>query len=75
MTRKLWGKQNPHPGDRQRLFTAVSEGIDTSTALNDALHELAHIWVVGAFTDETREASVQRAGPPSWRSGDDQWGE
>lgn len=45
------------------------------TALNYALHELAHIWMVDNLTDATRDAFVERAGLPSWRSGDDQWGE
>jgi hypothetical protein len=33
-TRKLWDKQNRHPGDRQRLFTAVAEAMpDVSRVL------------------------------------------
>lgn len=33
LIRLLWDKQNQHPGDRQRLFTVVGEGIDASSAL------------------------------------------
>ena len=33
LTRKLWDKQNQHPGDRFRLFEAVSQAIDVATAL------------------------------------------
>ena len=32
-TRKLWDKQNQHPGDRGRLFAAVGRAIDADTAL------------------------------------------
>ena len=32
-TRKLWGKQNQHPGDRLRLFRAANRAIDATTAL------------------------------------------
>ena len=32
-TRLLWDKQDLHPGDRQRLFTAVGQEIDAVTAL------------------------------------------
>ena len=32
-TRLLWDKQDLHPGDRQRLFTAVGQEIDVVTAL------------------------------------------
>jgi hypothetical protein len=33
-TRKLWDKQNRHPGDRDRLFAAVAEAVpEVSTAL------------------------------------------
>ena len=32
-TKKLWDKQNQHPGDRLRLFTAVSRAVDVDTAL------------------------------------------
>lgn len=32
-TRKLWGKQNQHPGDRLRLFKAANRAIDATTAL------------------------------------------
>ena len=33
LTRKLWAKQDQHPGDRLRLFTAVSAAFDISTVL------------------------------------------
>ena len=32
-TQKLWAEQDRHPGDRLRLFSAVQEHIDASTAL------------------------------------------
>lgn len=32
-TQRLWDGNNQHPGDRQRLFTAVAEAFDISTAL------------------------------------------
>lgn len=32
-TRRLWDKQNQHPGDRLRLFTAVSRAVDVTSAL------------------------------------------
>ena len=44
-------------------------------ALSQALHELAHIWMVDHLTDDLREAFIQRADLPSWRSADDQWHE
>ena len=33
LTRQLWDKQNQHPGDRLRLFTAVSRAVDVTSAL------------------------------------------
>lgn len=57
------------------INSSDSESGWSVTALNYALHELAHIWMVDHLTDETREAFIQRAGLPSWRSGEDQWGE
>lgn len=33
LTRELWDKQNQHPGDRLRLFEAVSRAIDVAAAL------------------------------------------
>ena len=33
LTLQLWEKQNQHPGDRLRLFTAVSRAVDVDTAL------------------------------------------
>ena len=32
-TRRLWDGYNQHPGDRQRLFSAVAETFDVATAL------------------------------------------
>ena len=32
-TRKLWDKQIQHPGDRLRLFAAVSQAVDVASAL------------------------------------------
>ncbi len=32
-TRRLWGEQNKHEGDRQRFFTAVSEAIPAARVL------------------------------------------
>ena len=32
-TRQLWAKQDQHPGDRLRLFSAVSAAVDISTVL------------------------------------------
>ena len=33
LTQKLWDKQNQHPGDRLRLFTAVGQFVDATTVL------------------------------------------
>ena len=33
LTRELWDKQNRHPGDRLRLFSAVSHVVDAATVL------------------------------------------
>ncbi len=32
-TRQLWAKQDQHPGDRLRLFSAISTALDVSTVL------------------------------------------
>lgn len=32
-TRQLWEKQNQHPGDRHRLFSAIDRAIDVGSAL------------------------------------------
>jgi len=45
------------------------------TALNYALHELAHIWMVDHLTDDLRAAFIERWDLPSWRSADRQWHE
>ena len=59
----------------EEIRSSESESGWTATALNYALHELAHIWMVDHLTDDDREDFIQRAGLPSWRSAGDQWHE
>ena len=46
LTRELWDKQNQHPGDRFRLFTAVSRAVDVDTALYPG----SYVDVAASFT-------------------------
>lgn len=50
-TRELWDKQNQHPGDRQRLFSAVGEGFDIRSVLYPGSYvDLAPSFVFPAVT-------------------------
>ncbi len=59
----------------EEIRSPDSESGWSVNALNYALHELAHIWMVDHLTDDLRDAFIQRADLPSWRSADDQWHE
>ncbi len=50
-TRRLWDRHNQHPGDRHRLFSAVTEAFDVSTALYPGCYvDIAPSFVIDTLT-------------------------
>jgi hypothetical protein len=59
-TSKLWAKQNQHPGDRLRLFTAVAGAIDACTVFYPGCYvdvAPSFVWPSVVYVDSDRRAA------------------